>query len=298
MPRGAGSDYHGAMRRIALVLALLFVVSDAQAKKKPIHTGDPLPAKPVVDEQCHDKGAVRVIGSEPSTPFAVVRKGVVRSAGEACCAQWARKDARFATVDAYGQIVGEAEIKGGEGYDVSQCYELSFTTKKGKPGVGLYLDGGYKPPKSAAWTPSAAESTALAKLVASLESAMVPKAAYECGSVKALPLAERALHFSSKEPGKAPVRWAVVGGALLVVARLQDDGRWVARTVLATESDTCRPRAYRPRAVFDVTGDGRPEIFVHEDFGDAFGDVALGLDPSGTEGRWIEVATAVYGSTA
>lgn len=281
------------MRKLAVVLALLFVVSDASAKKKPmINTGDPLPKKAIKNKQCHDKGAIRVIGSDPSTPFAVVnKKGAIDSAGEACCAQWARAGTHWKGVDSYGQIVGDTIISGGEGYDVTQCYELTFDTKKGKSGVGLYLDGPYKQPKSAAWVPSDIERAALSKLVASLEHAMVPNAPYTCekDTPKALPMNERTLFFSNDKE-----KWAVVGGPMMVIARLQDDGKWIARMTDASASNTCMQRAFLPRAVFDLNGDGKPEIFLHQDFGDCFGDVALGYENE----RWIEVAAAVHGSTA
>jgi hypothetical protein len=278
------------MRRLAIILSLLFVVSDASAKKKPINTGDPLPKKAIKNKQCHDKGAVRLIGSDPSTPFAVVNtKGDIDSAGDACCGQWARKGTHWKSVDAYGQIVGDTIISGGEGYDVTQCYELSFDTKKGKPGVGLYLDGPYKQPKSVAWTPSDNERASLSKLVATLEHSMVPTAPYTCTPEKPLPFAERSLFFTVDKE-----RWAVVGGSMLTIARLQDDGRWIAKETDATTSNTCMPRAFLPRAVFDINADGQPEIFVHQDFGDCFGDIALGLSAN----RWLEVAAAVHGSTA
>lgn len=285
------------MRKLAVVLALLLVVSDASAKKKTIQTGDPLPKKPVVSKKCHDKGAVRIIGSEPSTPFATVKGAKIDSAGEACCAQWARKGTKWSTVDSYGQVVGEATLTGGEGYDVTQCYELSFSTKKGKPGVGLYIDGPYTAPKSAVWTPSDIERASLAKLVTSLEAGMVPNAPYPCDGSKALPLGERTLFFHIKDDTKAK-RFAIVGGPLMILARLQDDGRWVARDVDAFGSNTCMPRAYQPRAVFDLNGDGKPEIVMHQDVGDSFGDYALGLEEVGMEGRWVEVAVAIHGSTA
>lgn len=282
------------MRKLAIVVALLLVAGDASAKKKKhfINTGDPIPTKPVTNKQCHDKGAIRLIGSEPSTPFAVVnKKGEIDSAGDACCGQWARAGTKWKAVDAYGQIVGDTVISGGEGYDVTQCYELSFETKKGKPGVGLYLDGPFKQPKSVAWTPSDNERAALSKLVSTLEHSMVPNAPYTCGKdwPKALPINERTLFFLVEKE-----KWAVVGGPMMTVAKLQDDGRWIARDTESSWSNTCMQRAYLPRAVFDINGDGKPEIFLHNDFGDAFGDIALGFE----NGRWLEVAAAVHGSTA
>jgi len=292
------------MRKLTLLLcalALLATTSDADAKKKhkqqkkpPIMTGDPLPKKPVKNAQCHDQGAARFIGSGPSTPLAVVKKGKIDDAGVACCAPWAVKGAHYKTLDAFGQIVGDADISGGEGYDVSQCYELDLTTKKGKAGVGLYVDGSFSAPKSVAWTPSANEQAALVKTIANLEHALVATAPYDCSSgPKLRPFAERTLFFSFKDD-KETVQYAVVGGPLLIVARLQSDGRWVACDFSSPSPDSCRLRAYEPRAVFDMNGDGSPELVVHEDLGDSFGDIVLGY----AHGAYREVAAAVSGSTA
>jgi hypothetical protein len=108
------------------------------------------------------------------------------------------------------------------------------------------------------------------------------------------PFAQRALFFSFEHDQTVPLHYAVVGGPLLLVARLQADGRWVARDLSSAPTDTCMPRAYEPRAVFDITGDGEPEIFVHEDLGDSFGDLMFGYQFNG----FRLVATAVGGSTA
>jgi len=287
---------------IALVaLSLVVTTSDADAKKKhpktkkpTIQTGDPLPKKPSKNPKCQDKGAVRFIGSGPSTPLAIVQKGKIESAGDACCAPWAVKGASYKALDAFGQIVGDAQISGGEGYDVTQCYELELATKKGKPGVGLYVDGPFVAPKSAAWTPSASELASLGKTIAALEHALVENAPYSCPSAPALrPLADRALTFSFKD-GKDVQQYAVVGGPLLIVARLQADGRWIARDFSDGYPNTCMQRAYEPRAVVDMNGDGVPELVVHDDLGDSFGDIVFGYEA----GRYQHIASAVHGSTA
>jgi len=291
------------MRKLTLALlalALVATTSDADAKKKhtpkkaQIQTGDPLPKKPVKSAQCHDKGAMRFIGSGPSTPLAIVKKGKVDDAGVGCCAPWAVKGAKYQTVDAFGQIVGEAEISGGEGYDVSQCYELGFATKKGKAGVGVYVDPAFKAPKSVAWTPTPKEQAALIKVVADLEQAMVATSSYKCPDAKLHPFAQRALFFSFEHDQTVPLHYAVVGGPLLLVARLQADGRWIVRDLSTAQTDSCQPQAYEPRAVFDMNGDGEPEIIVHEDYGDSFGDLVLGYEFNG----FRLVAAAVAGSTA
>lgn len=294
---------------VALSLVLATHDADAKGKKtkagkpKPgaVMTGDPLPSKPVTNSACQDAGAIRILGDGPTTPFAMVKKGKLVAAGQECCAQWARKGARYKTLDAFGAVVGEAEIAGGEGYDVSQCYELSMQKKKGSMGVGLYVDGDYKAPPSAAFAPTEVEKASLAKMIGSLEAATVPNPAWECGKMPAAePFAKRTIYFHvpASDGAGAPSRWAVVGGSILVLARLQGDGKWVARHVDAFGADGCQHRVYQPRAAFDVDGDGDPEVFVHYDYGDGFGDIVLGRSHMGFEGKWELRAESVGGSTA
>jgi hypothetical protein len=91
----------------------------------------------------------------------------VREAGDRCCAPWARTGARWRAVDASGQIAGEVRIAGGEGYDVTQCYELEFAATSGSLGVGLFVEAssGWRPPPPATWTPAAAEFQDSCRLV-------------------------------------------------------------------------------------------------------------------------------------
>ncbi|MGZ3473078.1 MAG: hypothetical protein ACXWUG_01415 [Polyangiales bacterium] len=297
----------GLFLAAALLVAASADAKTKKPKKKEIQTGDPIPSKPVKDKACHDQGAVRFVGDEPSTPLAMVKKGKIMEPGQHCCAPWARRGSRWKTLDAYGQVIGEAELAGGEGYDVSQCYELGYTLKKGKAGVGLFVDTSehpWKAPKSAAWAPTDAEKIALHKVVTDLEHAMVPQASWSCDpKVVALPFSARELFFTAPKgyedaDGDKAVRWAVIGGPILVIARLQKDGRWVARYVDASFTDSCTPHAYTPRAAFDMDADGTPEIVVHEDFGDSFGDTVLTLDRAGFEGKWVVASEAVAGSTA
>ncbi len=272
--------------------------ASVQKKPKPIETGDPLPKKMVTNPACADQGALRILGDDPVTPFAYVKKGKLTEAGIECCAQWARAGSHWKSVDAYGAVVGEMEVTGGEGYDVSQCYELELTKTQGQKGVGLYLQGDYTPPKSVIWAPKATERAALAESIVQLEKQMVPKSEYtECEAAR--PFAERVLYFDKGNSNDSVrEKWAVVGGPLLVVARLQGDGKWITRYVDTFGSSSCALRTYQPRAVFDADADGVPEIFLHYDYGDGFGDAMLGYVFTGFEGKWETAAISVGGSTA
>ena len=73
------------------------------------------------------------------------------------------------------------------------------------------------------------------------------------------------------------------------------DGRWSLvngkRSKVTKFSSVC----YRPVAIFDMNGDGAPEIILRQSEGEWWGDVILGLDPQGT---WRIVAESPGGSTA
>jgi hypothetical protein len=280
----------------------------SKAKSKPlVQTGDPIPTKSVKDALCKDEGAHRWLGHAPITPMATVtKKGTIRSAGQHCCAPWATKGTRFVAVDAYGQPSGTVAIEGGEGYDVTQCYELSLKTVKGSVGAGIYVDeaSGWKPPKSLEWKPSDKERASLAKLVSDLERAFVPsEKGYKCSAADkvGLPIAQRSLFFAWKPKygDGSTVKQVVVGGNILVVATLfEDEGRWVVRHLDSAYANDCLPKAYRPLAAFDMNGDGVPEIVFHEDFADSWSDEIIAPEDEGFDGRFRSVASGVHGATA
>jgi hypothetical protein len=249
----------------------------------------------VRSSRCADSSLLRIIGDDPSTPLATVEAGEIREAGASCCDPWARKGTLWTAVDAYGSVVGGARVSAPEAHGVSGCAELEFKRQGGPPGVGLYLSGPYMPRRTAEWEPNAKEMKDLAQMVTSLEAAMVPTPSSACSEdAVPVPIQQRALFFMT-HGSRGRRSWAVVGGPLLVLARKQDDGRWVARSVDALAADKCSPGAYQPKAAFDIDGDGLPEVFVHFDWGDSFGELLFELD---TEGALHQVAESVAGPTA
>jgi hypothetical protein len=298
------------------VVAFAFASAPASAAKtktskpktkvqKPIETGDPLPAKLPKNPACKDKGATRWLAHDPINPLALVSKDGIASPDVACCNSFSQLGSQWHAIDAYGQIAGTVEIDGGEGYDVSQCWELSTKVRSGNDGAGLYVDLDWKPGKSARWTPSVEDKGKLAKTIGTLESAMVPTSDWPCGSGEpALAFEARSLFFSTKaEPGeKGDVHWAVVGGPLLVIARLEDEGkkseRWIAHHVNNDSASTCTKRVHQPLAVVDLDGDGVPEVIVHDDYGESYGESILQIRGVAGWSKWSEIASSVGGSTA
>jgi hypothetical protein len=80
----------------------------------------------------------------------------------------------------------------------------------------------------------------------------------------------------SGKPISRPRHWVVAGGPILVVAYQGQNGHWKAASVKAPLglSDS-----YTPVAVFDMNGDGVPEIVYRSNDGPNFADRVLSLSP-------------------
>lgn len=312
-----------AVMRIALVLSLLVACS---ATPKPatrttaasppaeqpdlspgqpgyVNTGDPIPtAPPAAGNDCPDRtpGASRWVDSNPHTPLAIVDRTGIHDQLTGCCASWARRGTRWHTIDRYGAIVGDAELVGGEGYDVTQCYELSFAQRRGDAGVGLYVSDGWTSPASVEWTPEPEQRRALAGFVASAEQ-MLDDPSWSAHQPGALPVEQRVIYFQvSRAPWEGNRgnvdHYAVVGGRALLIVRLNDKGRWVLSYFDRRFSDSGIIRAYTPLAVVDLDGNGAPEIIFHWNAGDGWSDTIFGLDVNGRQ--WEQRAESIGGSTA
>jgi hypothetical protein len=250
------------------------------------------------------------MAADPHVPLAVVDGKAIRSVGKRgkdCGAlnRWAKPKSRWKAVDAFGQITGTFEVAGSELYDVTQCNEVSFAPKGGKSGAGLFVseDSAYKPGESVAYVPSIAEKKRFDRFLGTMESAFVNHRPLG----KPVPLGKRTIFFQFAPPkdpsgqqtldgaGKAiqpPTRWAVVGGPILVVAYLGDKGRWKAATV---KMPLGLQDSYTPVGVFDMNGDGIPEIVYQSADGPSFGDAVLSLRPDTLV--WEDAAESPGGAT-
>jgi hypothetical protein len=252
------------------------------------------------------------IAADPHVPLAKVDGKNIHSVGtrgKDCGAQnrWAKPKSRWKAVDAWGQLTGSFEIAGSELYDVTGCREVAFEARSSreKEGAGLFVseDSTWRPSPSVAWKPSAPELKRFERFAAALEEVWVNEKPFG----KAMPLAKRTMFFEFKPPrdpnlvekvdgaGKAiarPMRWAVMGGPILVVAYLGEHGHWkvseVRRPIGLTDS-------YRPVAVFDLNGDAIPEIVYSSNDGPSYADSVLSLDPS--KMTWGDAAASPGGAT-
>ncbi len=276
---------------------------------KHVETGDPIPSAAAPAAHCVSAakvGGTKWIGSGPSTPLAyVTKKNEIAEPGTSCCAPWAVRGAAYHAVDRFGQIAGDAVIAGGEGYDVTQCYELMFRATRGSLGTGLFFSGAYTPAPSPEWKPTATELASLERIVKNLEQTMLAtKPSSGACTVHAKPtkLASRTLFFRSRSSYTSvtehgDTQWAVVGGQLRMFARL-DGTKWTVRTVHAQEAEACNAMTHTPRAAFDMNGDGSVEVIMHVDDGDSFGDVVMGQVQHRIDDKWEVVSGGVGGSTA
>jgi hypothetical protein len=206
-------------------------------------------------------------------------------------------------VDAWGRLTGLFEVAGSEPFDVTACHEVSFSGRGGRAGVGLFVsdDSGYTPGESVAYVPSLTEKKRFDRFVGAMESSWVNQKPLG----QAVPAGKRSFYFQfslpkdpswegrrdgAGQPVERPQRWAVAGGPILVVAYLGDKGHWKAAKVL---SPLGLADSYTPVAVFDMNGDGIPEIVVRESDGPTFADKVLSLDPGAL--RWEEAAESPGG---
>jgi hypothetical protein len=298
----------GRAPRIAVAcIGLWLAARGARAERtsRPaINTGDALPRTAVSERRCRDRkaGTTRWLGSNPHVPFFVSVEDDIEPAGNACCAPWAVRGSRWRAIGRYGEVTGVARVSGGEGYDVTQCYELDLAMVSGVPGVGLFASekGNWKPPaQSARWEPTQDELDGLEHMVGVLE-ALFEKPRWESERESKAPnpsgLRERMLPFATgpgAERGERGERFVAIGGRALIVARLDDKEGWrLSHVDLSFAMDGVE--SIFPLAAFDVDGDGVPELIFHWNAGEDWADVILRFDGHG----WAPMAESVGGSTA
>jgi hypothetical protein len=248
------------------------------------------------------------LAADPHVPLATVEGKAIRSVGKRgkeCGAtnRWASPRSRWHAVDAWGQRTGVFEVAGSEPFDVTSCHEVSFTGRSGNAGAGLFVsaDSGYTPGEPVGYAPSVPERKRFEKLLGAMESSWVNQRPLG----KMVPSGKRTLFFQfalprdpsfegrvdgAGKPVERPKRWAVAGGPILIVAYLGEKGHWKAATI---KSPLGLADSYTPIAVFDMNGDGIPEIVVRSNDGPTFADKVLSLSPETL--TWEEAAESPGG---
>ena len=250
------------------------------------------------------KGSMRSywLASRPHVPLATIDGEVIRpigKRGESCGAasRWAKPKSRWKAVDAWGQVTGAFTIEESELYEVTQCHEVSFKGRAHGAPASLFVseDSAWRPVPSVEWKPGGGDLKHYEQFLGELEETWVNEKPAE----KQAPLAKRTLFF--KMPGADPsssekrsTQWAVTGGRLLVVAYLGERGKWKASEVKAPLG---RPDSYQPIAVFDMNGDGLPEIVYSDSDGPSYGDSVLSVQFGPGSAIWKDAAASPGGAT-
>jgi hypothetical protein len=204
-------------------------------------------------------------------------------------------------VSAFGEVVGTAVVAESEYYDATKCEESKLATVNGSSGIGLFASerGGWQPPeRPARWEPPQEARESLARFVTEAEQLLLDEPIPWDG-LKPLPqLEERTLYFTgipTAYGGERSPHQVVVGGAFLLIAYENDEGRWILTYYDATFARGGGEPPYLPLAVVDLDGDDIPEIIVHENAGESWSDVVLALDEDHL--RWEVVARSIGGAT-
>jgi hypothetical protein len=214
--------------------------------------------------------------------------------GENSCYRWSSRGARWRSVDAWGQFAGRATTVGGEGYDVTNCYELDLAITEGTAGTGLYVseDSPWTPAPSPRVEPTSAQTAALQQMLARYDALHARRF-----DVDGSPQRDerRVMYWGANDGNGQPRTFAVVGGRSLVIARLEG-AEW--RIVFQQRSSIhAGPAAFSLIAVFDMDRDGTPEIVVHHDETDGgWNDQVFSSDDFGAS--WVANHSSVGGSTA
>ena len=271
----------------ALVLALVLVPAVASAKPKLQRAA--LQTK---------TGDSYFLAADPHVPLAVVHRGVIKSAvgaearGHACGkrSRWAAVGSTWRALDAWGQFAGTATVQFVDEYDVTKCAEVVFAPKFHRHSgryVFVSADSAYQPAPSLRWQAPAAAHAGFEKLLDdALRGESQQRQSDRCTEI---PERSRYFHVGDK-------KLAVGGGeGGYVIAAYGKSWSVESREVKPTATKGMSA-CYRPVSVFDLDGDGSPEIVMRYFEVDSWGDVVLARDPK--SGKWSVVADSPGGSTA
>lgn len=225
------------------------------------------------------------VASEPRVPLATVSHAKdgfsIRSVGlkgSTCgpSSKWAKRGSKWIALDAYGQPIGTALVSGFDTNAETKCRELQFGRKSGKLGEGIYVsaDSKWAAGKSLEWSPTDAEKTSFDAFVHTMETHFTKEGADDTKAHS------RALFFSSHR--------AVVGGALLIVARLDSDKVWRIERLIPPGKESSSE--FTPVGVLDMDKDGDAEIVYHASNGWEAGDAVMSQVATG----WKDVALSAW----
>ncbi|NOU29614.1 MAG: hypothetical protein HOO96_17050 [Polyangiaceae bacterium] len=239
------------------------------------------------------------LAGNPHVPLAVVADGqiaeVSSTKAQPCGAKrrWATVGSAWRAIDTWGQEAGTFTVSAKDDYDATGCAELSFAPKLPHDGRYVFVsaDSVWRPSPSVAWQPTSAQWAQLRALGERPVRARGKSSPFsQCRE-----LATDALAFRVTRAGGAVERYAVWGGRNAYVVARQERGAWsVVKTYRSKPADAFEV-CFRPVAVFDMNGDGKPELVVRSSGGDGWQDFVL---EESEGGAWHDAAISRGGSTA
>lgn len=242
-----------------------------------------------------EKGDSFFLAADPHVPLAIVHEGTIKSAvesrGHGCGkrSRWAKVGSTWRALDAWGQIAGSATVQFVDESDATGCAEVVFAPKFHKNSgrfVFVSADSAYVPPKSARWSPTASAHEGFEGLLdATLEREPQNRQSERCTVIP-----ERSRYF---QMGKKKL--AVGGGEGGYVIAGWGGKSWTLESKqLTPASAKSTPACYRPVSVFDLDGDGAPEIVMRYFEADVWGDVVLAKNE---RGQWTVIADSPGGAS-
>jgi len=276
-------DNIGRMHRAAL-LGLVTLLFAGSASARPHH-------------HRHARARRAPIGSwflagDPHVPLAIVRGGRLGEAATRGCgdrARWKTIGSRWIALDAWGQSMGVYTASSKDDYDVTDCAELSMSPALANDLTHVFVsvDSAWRPSASVEWAAPAAKRASLAAIAKrEIDDAGVTYVWEQC---KSITVQTRFFHV----PGRGD--WAVTtSNAGWLVAR-DDASGWNVVGHDHVKPTRFASSCFRPVAVFDMDGDGVPEIVMRSSAGDGWNDYVMAL---GRDDHWHVVASSNGGSTA
>jgi len=242
------------------------------------------------------------LAADPHVPLVVVRDGRVRQAvpdaarGHACGSprRWATVGSRWHALDAWGQITATRTVAAKDDYDVTGCAELALSPKRKDDLVSILVsaDSDWSPAPSVQWAAGPAARASFEALFARL---MPGRMAAKELPPQCAAIADRFRYFDVPGSGAGAGHWAVGASDGGYVVASFARGAWSVSLSERQRGKGLFATCHRPVAVFDMNGDGRPEIVLRYAEPTSWSDFVLELGPAG---RWREVATSPGGSTA
>jgi hypothetical protein len=234
------------------------------------------------------------LAGDPHVPLAVVKDGQIGDktfSNKGCGApnRWKKIGSRWRALDAWGQPLGVFTASSKDDYYAFGCAELSFSPKlpNDLTHVFVSIDSAWTAAPSVEWAPPAARRSAFTALAnRSLFDANVSLVWDQCKSIP-----ERARFFHV--PGRGD--WAIATSNTGWMVARDDKQGWSVLNQERPKTTAESPQCFRPVAVFDMNGDGIPEIVLRFSGGDGWQDLVLAIDE---DNHWKVVSSSPGGSTA